>query len=395
MRSFWLGLGLLITVAWGAQAELTNGLYAVWSCSYGNVTTRLHYVEAPRTVGNFVGLVEGAQIWVEEETGLPSNGRYYDGIAVNRVADIPERIIQTGSQNGTNSGGGPGYAFPDEFHAELRHDQAGVLSMANSGMNSNGSQVFFTLGPLPGLDDVHSIFGRVIGGLDVLTTIGELPVIGVKPTPEVLFDRVEIVRVGPDAEVFDPAAQGLPTVRGVDSRLEYTGGELIHMVDTVRPSELLVSSAMEPSSWSQVHTQWHLDNTPPDQYAVGTTLGIGSFATVRVAYPEPVHTPYGVQGARLTATDGSLDIQFGPITSSGTITVAGGTVSGSILQASWRPEAYRARLILFHDGFSPRGMDAVYAFTSPNQGVFKGYTIQSNGDKVFPIAGDFDFTPAP
>jgi len=160
-------LAVLAVGRGAAQAQLADGIYAVFDTSMGSFTARLHYAEVPMTVASFVGLAEGTQPWIDEETGRVRCDPFFDGQIVNRIADIPERIIQTGSQNGTNSGGGPGYAFPDEFHPSLRHDRPGVVSMANSGLNSNGSQYFFTLGALPGLDDRHAVFGEVIAGLTV------------------------------------------------------------------------------------------------------------------------------------------------------------------------------------------------------------------------------------
>jgi peptidyl-prolyl cis-trans isomerase A (cyclophilin A) len=125
--------------------------------SEGVVEAELDAKEAPRTVANFVKLVQ--------------NG-FYDGIIFHRV--IPGFMVQTGDPTGTGTGG-PGYRFEDEFSPNLRHDKAGVFSMANSGPNTNGSQFFITVAPTPWLDQKHSVFGRVTGGMDVVEKISRVP----------------------------------------------------------------------------------------------------------------------------------------------------------------------------------------------------------------------------
>lgn len=123
----------------------------------GTITVKLYAKEAPDTVANFVKLAEKG---------------FYDGVIFHRV--IPGFMIQTGDPTGTGRGG-PGYTILDEFHPKLRHDKAGVLSMANAGPDTGGSQFFITHGPTPHLDDRHAIFGQVIAGQDVVKKIGDAP----------------------------------------------------------------------------------------------------------------------------------------------------------------------------------------------------------------------------
>jgi peptidyl-prolyl cis-trans isomerase A (cyclophilin A) len=166
-----------------AQPELNEGLYAVISTEKGTIYCELEFQRAPLTVSNFVGLAEGT---ISHDEG---DGPFYDGLNFHRVVD--NFMIQGGCPQGTGTGG-PGYAFPDEFHPELRHDSAGILSMANSGANTNGSQFFITHNETPHLDDRHAVFGRVVEGMDVVNKIG----VGDKIT------SVEILRVGTEAEAF-------------------------------------------------------------------------------------------------------------------------------------------------------------------------------------------------
>jgi peptidyl-prolyl cis-trans isomerase A (cyclophilin A) len=145
------------------------GVYAEFNTSEGNFTVRLYDEEAPNTVENFVGLAEGTKEWSDPRTNQKVKTPYYDGGIFHRV--IEGFMIQGGDPLGQGIGG-PGYNFADEFHPRLRHNKAGILSMANRGPNTNGGQFFITLGPTPHLDDRHSVFGEVVDGMDVVKKIG-------------------------------------------------------------------------------------------------------------------------------------------------------------------------------------------------------------------------------
>ena len=145
------------------------GTYARFVTSEGNVTVRLFDQEAPRTVENFVGLADGSKQWSDPRTNQKVQTPYYDGTIFHRVID--GFMIQGGDPLGQGIGG-PGYNFADEFHPKLRHNKAGILSMANRGPNTNGGQFFITLAPTPHLDDRHAVFGEVVDGMDVVSKIG-------------------------------------------------------------------------------------------------------------------------------------------------------------------------------------------------------------------------------
>jgi peptidyl-prolyl cis-trans isomerase A (cyclophilin A) len=168
-------------------------LYARFVTTMGNIVIRLEEHRAPKTVRNFVGLATGTQEWVHPATKQASKGvRYYDGTTFHRV--IPNFMIQGGDPLGQGTGG-PGYKFEDEFHPELRHSGPGVLSMANSGPNSNGSQFFITEVATPHLDNRHSVFGTAVAGVDVIKKITHSDR-GARdrPTQEIVLQRVEIFR---------------------------------------------------------------------------------------------------------------------------------------------------------------------------------------------------------
>jgi peptidyl-prolyl cis-trans isomerase A (cyclophilin A) len=169
------------------------GTYARFETSEGEFLVRLFDKEAPRTVANFVGLAEGTREWIHPATRQKVTAPFYDGLVFHRV--IAGFVIQGGDPLG-NGTGGPGYRFADEFHPALRHDRAGILSMANAGPDTNGSQFFITLAPTPHLDDRHSVFGVVVEGLDVVERIGQVPT-GPRDRPieDVVIRSVRIERV--------------------------------------------------------------------------------------------------------------------------------------------------------------------------------------------------------
>jgi len=166
-----------------AVANLDNGIYAHLTTNKGEITVELAYKKAPLTVTNFIALSEGTKE-SNKDLGTP----FYDGLTFHRVID--EFMIQGGDPKG-NGTGGPGYMFADEL-TDLIHDKPGVLSMANSGPNTNGSQFFITHVPTPWLDGKHSVFGSVIEGMDVVNLIKQGDIL----------EAVRIERVGEDANQF-------------------------------------------------------------------------------------------------------------------------------------------------------------------------------------------------
>jgi cyclophilin family peptidyl-prolyl cis-trans isomerase len=158
---------------------------AVFETNLGTFEAELYAKECPETVWNFINLAEGRQ-----ETDR--DGNFYDGLIFHRV--IKGFMIQGGCPSGTGTGG-PGYRFNDEFDSSLRHSSEGILSMANAGPGTNGSQFFVTLGPTPHLNDNHSVFGKVTEGIEVVRKIGSTQTgPGDRPAEDVVMEKVTIKR---------------------------------------------------------------------------------------------------------------------------------------------------------------------------------------------------------
>lgn len=166
-------------------------LHAHFTTSLGSFRVRLFDEDAPQTVANFVGLAEGTKEFVDPKTREKVTRPFYDGLIFHRVID--GFMIQGGDPLGTGTGG-PGYTFGDEFSPKLKHRGVGVLSMANAGPNTNGSQFFITLAATPWLDNRHTVFGEVVDGLDVVKKIGVTPTRSDRPVTAVTIESVRIER---------------------------------------------------------------------------------------------------------------------------------------------------------------------------------------------------------
>lgn len=171
---------------------LGKGLYAVFETTLGEMICKLEDEKAPETVKNFVGLATGEKEYTDPKSGQKSNVPFYDGTIFHRI--IKDFMVQGGDRLGQGTGG-PGYRFKDEFHPSLKHTGAGILSMANAGPNTNGSQFFITLVATPWLDGKHAVFGKIVKGEDVLKKLGVVPTgSSDRPREEVGIKTLQIVR---------------------------------------------------------------------------------------------------------------------------------------------------------------------------------------------------------
>ncbi|MFP4846505.1 peptidylprolyl isomerase [Winogradskyella sp. PE311] len=181
--------------------DLEDGIYAEFVTNKGTMIAKLYYKQAPVTVANFVALAEGEHPMVSEEY---KGKRFYDSLTFHRV--VNDFMIQGGDPTATGSGN-PGYRFPDEFIPELIHDKPGVLSMANGGPDTNGSQFFIMEAPWPSLNNRHAVFGQIVEGMDVHDSISNVKVINPqvrnhKPIEDVVITKLNIIRKGSAAKAF-------------------------------------------------------------------------------------------------------------------------------------------------------------------------------------------------
>ncbi len=197
---------------------MKDGIYAKISTEKGEILINLTYDKTPGTVGNFVSLAEGKL----ENSAIPQGKNYYDGLKFHRV--IPDFMVQGGDPQGTGSGG-PGYNFKDEFHPDLRHDTPGVLSMANAGPGTNGSQFFITHVATPWLDNNHTVFGKVVEGQDVVDAIQQGDTL----------QKVEILRVGAEAEKWN----------SIEAFREFTGDSSKRVTEIKKREEEALRSISE------------------------------------------------------------------------------------------------------------------------------------------------------
>lgn len=210
--------------------NLPAGLYAHIDTSEGGLVFRLHYKRARSTVYNFISLAEGRKAWLDPKTKKKVKRPFYNGLTIHRI--VKDVLIQAGCPVGDGQGG-PGYSFAQEFHAELRHDSPGVLSMIATREGSHGSQFFVTLAPAARLDGRFSVFGKLQRGKSLLMALSKHATDARgQPKPKVVIKTVSIHRVGEDAELWDPvddALKAVPEAEGpIDPKRVWKPGQKLH-----------------------------------------------------------------------------------------------------------------------------------------------------------------------
>jgi len=237
-----------------AYTPTEDGLYAQFDTSEGEFTCKLRYDQAPMTVANFVGLAEGSLTWFDFAEKKISNEPFYDGLTFHRI--VSDSFIQGGSPNGKGNDG-PGYQIPNEISTDLTHDEDGVIAMANAGVNTASSQFYVTTTSFRSLDYAYSVFGNVVNGLPVVAEIsnGELDPdyqAGDKPINPVVINKVTIIRVGSEAEAFDPSQYPLPKVTSLPHRFYKDGEDLKLEVIPYTWSNFTITESNDLATWDYI-----------------------------------------------------------------------------------------------------------------------------------------------
>lgn len=276
---------------------LDNGLYAKINTGKGDITISLEFEKTPMTVTNFVALAEGKMSEASKE------GKYYDGLNFHRV--IADFMIQGGCPQGTGTGG-PGYRFEDEIVPELKHDRAGILSMANAGPGTNGSQFFITHLPTPHLDGKHTVFGHVVEGQDVVDSIKQGDVI----------KSVEIIRVGEKAEAFVADQESFDQLKDTAAEraaeaFKKANESLIEEIKKQFPD----SKVSESGIYYTIHEEGDGEKpTKGQQVAVhytGKFMSSGQVFDSSISRGEPIEFPVGMGHVIAGWDETILDMQVG------------------------------------------------------------------------------------
>ena len=328
-------------------------IFADFSTTLGDFTVELDYENSPKTVANFVILAEGSRPWINSTTGeVQVSTPFYDGITFHRVID--EFIIQAGSPNGLGTDG-PGYVFPDEVTNGLAFDEPYLFAMANSGPNSNGSQFFITEGIPTNLNGIHTIFGSVSVGEDIVDLIHATPVdAGDSPITDVVINSLLIRRVGEAAEAFDEFAEELPIVSEISlPRIEISADGSSLITGQPAGSSLTLDSGTDLIEWTS--EQYFLDRD-----SASAVVGELEREFYRIPLPTPLVTwpvsapaPASYRGMTLDFTIGATLIQL-VINDTGLGTITFDGTVGQIIE--FREEftnPYGASLLVFSDTFAP------------------------------------------
>jgi cyclophilin family peptidyl-prolyl cis-trans isomerase len=396
---------LCATLGTAVAAPAEDGLYAVFQTSRGNFTAKLEFEKVPVTVANFVGLAEGSRPWLDTTAGALRQTPFYNGLTFHRV--IPEFMIQSGSRNGLGTDG-PGYTFGDEFHATLAHDAAGVLSMANfsiskTGKNSNGSQFFVTLDPTSWLDDKHSVFGRIVEGMDVVLAIGATGTEGGTPVETTTIENVTIVRNGAAAEAFSPPqVAGLPVLRDAKPRMKHQAGQFFVEIPLPPFSrhEFFYSSNL--TAWPYLGGLANLaGGDPSDIDLTFTAAGKAKefYRVVTATYPSQAVDFVGRTLILDQSSEGEI-LTLGVTQPQGWDTaVSYGTVSldgshyGNLFGYLFENGLNSMEFVV---GLSARGVYRYYlCFKSPTEGWFTAQDYYATNRLFWPIFGTFRIAPLP
>lgn len=377
--------GLLVTA--GAWAQ--NGIFADFTTSMGNFTCQLDYTNAPKAVANFIGLAAGQRSWLDLPSGRARTNAFYDGLTFHRV--VAGFIIQTGSPNGQGTDG-PGYAFPDEFSPALRFSAIGALAMANSGTNSNGSQIFITVAPTPWLNNVHTLFGWLVSGTNVVVAISQVATnANSQPLTNVILQHVAIRRVGAAAQAFAIAAQALPVVANVGLRASAIPGELALNFTNHQFADNRLYSSTNLSDWSPELLGIEISSSGTNRLYRAEQGAESFYRLAQIQYASSTFAPKSLASRSLALTfsggSGVISISFDAV-GGGSYTYSAGS-PGTVQSYAWSQEPYRGFLWpIYFSGLFP--MTLRLDFDRSAGGSFTGTVYTSPTSTV---SGTFTLSP--
>lgn len=281
-----------------AAETLKDGVYAEIVTNQGVILAKLEYKKVPLIVANFIGLAEGIKFYNKDNTKKPVNQQgnpYYDGLLFHRV--IKDFMIQGGCPNGDGTGN-PSYFLPDQFHPDLKHDAPGILSMANSGEHTNGSQFFITHKATPWLDfndsraGNHSVFGKVIKGLDIIDKIANVSTdANNKPSKTVYIQNIKIIRQGDEAKTFESTEDAINLM--LQKRAEQQMNQ-IHDILNIEPTESgLIFENLKEGTGQKVKAT----DTVTFKFVAELTTEVNPFGRV---FADSINPPFKISIAELT-----------------------------------------------------------------------------------------------
>ena len=384
MATLLRGLVFVFLLVHAASAQLADGLYAAFDTTMGGFTCRLDYAEAPVTCANFAGLAEGSLGWIDPQTLSVHDDPFYDGLIFHRV--ITNFMIQGGCPLGTGTSG-PGYAFLDEFSTNLTHHGAGILSMANSGPDSNGSQFFITLKNTDWLDNQHSVFGEVVDGMNVVSNIGVVATdAGARPLTNVVMNAIQILRIGAAAEAFDPQNQSSPKV--FPHSLSITSGVPADVLAAgiTNQCEVRLFNSTNLTDWVGFNEKYFPVATDSWAQSASTNRPAEFFTAAQIYYPQAITAFSDIEGHTLTFTRGADTFVFTPAADeSGTCNISG-TPDTLLFWAEWTSEPYFGRVVFDPVSHVP------FQFTLSPDGTCNGYWW-NGADWIY--LGEHSFTDTP
>lgn len=389
------GAALLIFTSTGF-AQYTNGIYAEFNTSMGSFTCALYYAQSPKAVASFIGLATGQRAWLDLPSGVVKTNPFYNGLTFHRV--ITNFMNQAGSPNGAGTDG-PGYVFVDEFTNTLRFDSFGVLASANSGPDSNGSQFFITTSNTPWLNDVHTIFGRLYGGSNVVYAINRVATdANNKPLSNVLINTIKIVTNGTAATAFNIHAQGLPVVTNLNLKIAKVGANISLVFSNRLYADNRLYASTDLSTWAAgqlgIETSAPFSNTNLQSASAPAAF----FRGAQIQYAASTLAPKSWYGKTLTLfyTNGLVATNILVFNSAGGGTYNySGSAPGTILGYNWTQLPYNGRILPI--GFSGLNDQAMTMhFTRTNSGTFNGAVYPFGYPTTFfafGISGTFTNSP--